>query len=103
MKSREFLSICYINASYAYLLTFFEINGFKNGKQLEVERYHQPSRYRKKSEYIPTSEETWRMVDSAGTPKNRAIIACLYSSGLRNSTLRALRYKDVKGEAGSGI
>jgi integrase len=42
------------------------------------------------------------MADSAGSLRNRAIILVLYSSGLRNSTLRALLYRDVSQEMTQG-
>ena len=91
-------SIRYVNVSQAYLKTFFKENGFKAERELKVERYHQPARYRKKPEYVPTSEEIYRMGYAAGSAKNRAMIFMLYTTGLRNSTLRALRYRDVKEE-----
>ena len=101
MKSKD-LSVRYINVTQAFLSTFLRENGFRKGREVEVERYHQPARYRKTSEYIPTNEEMWQMVENAGSPKNRAMIACLYVSGLRNSTLRAILYRDVKKELAAG-
>jgi len=82
----------------AFLKTFFKVNGFKGTGALEVERHYQPSRYRKRSEYIPTSSEIYNMAFAAGTKRNRAVILALYTSGLRNSTLRALLFGDVKEE-----
>jgi integrase len=104
LRERD-LSIRYINISLAYLKTFFRVNGFKNSTELEVERYYQPSRYMKRDEYIPTPEESYRMAYAAGTIRNKALILALYTSGSRNSTLRALRYRDIKEElkAGSDI
>ncbi|GEM_PF-898403 len=92
------LSIRYINATFHYVNTFFEVNGWKNGKALEVERYHQPARYRKKLEYIPTLKEAWAIVENAGELKYRAAIASIITGGFRNSTLRALLYRDIKEE-----
>ena len=89
------LSIRTVNTSLAYLKQFFKVNGFKNGRALEVERYHQPARYRKRLEYVPTAEEIWRMANSSGSTQYRTMILMLYTSGLRNSTLRALRVRDV--------
>ena len=97
MRDRD-LSIRSVNTSLAYLKQFFVVNGFKNGREIEVERYHQPSRYRKRLEYIPTPEEIWRMANASGSSQYRAMILMLYTSGLRNSTLRGLRVDDVLGE-----
>ena len=101
------VSIRYVNTVLTDLKVFFKVNGFKNDRALEVERYHQPSRYRKKPEYIPTPEEIERMADSCGSSlsglRDKAMILVLYTSGLRNSTLRALRYGDVREELESGM
>ncbi|MEM2936869.1 MAG: tyrosine-type recombinase/integrase, partial [Candidatus Bathyarchaeia archaeon] len=96
-------SIRYVNVSLAYLKTFFNINGFKGAKALDVERHHQPSRYRKRSEWIPTSEEIYKMAYASGSTRNRALILSAYSSGLRNSTLRALLYGDIREELENGL
>jgi len=97
------LSVRYVNISLAYLKTFFRVNGFKNDRELEVERYYQPSRYMKREEYVPTPEEIYRMAYSSGSARNKALILALYTSGLRNSTLRALLYRDVKEELEAGF
>jgi integrase len=91
-------SIRTVNVALSYLKMFFRVNGFKGTKELEVERYHQPTRYRKKPEYIPTPEEIYKMAYSAGSSKNKAMVLALYTSGLRNSTLRAILYGDVREE-----
>lgn len=91
-------SVRYLNNIQALLKTFFEVNGFKGSKRLDVEGYYMPARYRKAPEYIPTKHEVYLMADSAVSLRDRAIILTLFSSGLRNSTLRALLYKDVKDE-----
>jgi len=96
-------SVRTVNVVLAYLKTFFRVNGFKGERELEVERYHQPSRYRKKPEYVPTPEEIWAMAYASGSLRNRAMILALYTSGLRNSTLRALLYGDVKEELEAGL
>jgi len=97
------LSIRSVNVALAYLKTFFKVNGFKGARELEVERYHQPSRYRKRAEYVPTPDEIRRMAYSSGSARNKAMILALYTSGLRNSTIRALRYGDVKEELEKGL
>lgn len=96
-------SIRYVNNIIHLLKGFFKSNGFKGGKALEVESYYMPSRYRKRPEYIPKKHEIYMMADSACSLRDRAIILTLYSSGLRNSTLRALLYKDTEYELKKGI
>lgn len=91
-------SIRTVNVTLTFLKTFFKLNGFKADRQIDVERFFQPSRYRKESEYVPVADEIYRMAYSAGSTKNKAMILCLYTSGLRNSTLRALRFGDVAEE-----
>lgn len=91
------------NNILAVLRTFFEVNGFKNHMSLDVEGYYTPRRYRKEKEYIPSKHEIYLMADSSESLRDRAIILTLFSSGLRNSTLRALRYKDVRDELLRGI
>jgi len=96
-------SIRYVNVCLAYLKTFFKVNGFKGSRALEVERHYQPSRYRKREEYVPTSSEIYDMSLSAGSLRNKAVILALYTTGLRNSTLRALLYRDVGDELEKGL
>jgi len=88
----------YSNLAIAILKAFFVANGFKRTKALELETYHAPPRFRITPEYIPTKSEVYRMADSACSLRDRAIILALFSTGLRNSTLRAIRYRDVAGE-----
>ncbi len=96
-------SIRYVNVSLAYLKTFFKVNGLKGSKALEVERHYQPSRYRKRDEYIPTSDEIYKMAYASGSTRNKALVLSLYTSGLRNSTLRAILYQDVKDDFENGL
>ena len=91
-------SIRYVNMCLGYLKTFFKINGFKGDDELDVERHYQPSRYRKREEYIPTPNEIHDMSLAAGSLRNKALVLGLYTSGLRNSSIRALLFKDVKKE-----
>jgi integrase len=97
-KANEGRSVRYVNSMLDYLKTAFEVNGFKKDRELEVTRYHQPARYMKKKQYIPTTEEIMAMANNAGSLAKRAIILGLYTSGLRLSTFRAIRYRDVKNE-----
>jgi len=96
-------SIRYVNNIIHLLKTFFKVNGFKGAKALEIESHYMPSRYRKRPEYIPKKHEIYIMADSACSLRDRAIILTLYSSGLRNSTLRALLYGDVEHELKKGF
>jgi len=92
----------YSNLVVAILKTFFKLNGFKHAKQLELETYKAPKRERKTPEYIPTKSEVYKMADSAGSLRDRAIILTIFSTGLRNSTLRALCYYDIAEELRKG-
>lgn len=83
------------------LLMHFKKNGFKGAKELEIEVYPVPARYRKMLEYIPSSGEVLAMADAARSVRDRAIVLCMYTSGLRESTVKALRYKDVKHDLSS--
>ena len=96
-------SIRYVNNIIHLLKGFFKANGFKRSNALEIESHYMPSRYRKRPEYIPKKHEIYAMADSACSLRDRAIILTLYSSGLRNATLRAVLYKDVEEELKRGI
>ncbi len=85
------------------LLMHFKKNGYRGAKELEIEVYPVPARYRKMLEYIPSSAEILSMADSAKSLRDRAIILCMYTSGLRESTVKALRYKDVAHDITSDI
>ncbi len=96
-------SLNYVNSALSLSVTFFIANGFKKARALDVDRVYVPARYRKMHEYIPKKNEIYEMADCAGSLRNRAIILFVYSSGLRNSTLRALLYRDVKEELTDGL
>jgi site-specific recombinase XerD len=98
--AKKAYSVRYVNVCLAYLKTFFSVNGFR---ELEVERHYQPSRYRKRSEYVPSAAEIFNMGFASGSRRNKALILALYTSGLRNSTLRAVLYGDVKEELERGL
>ncbi|MGA2664457.1 MAG: site-specific integrase [Nitrososphaerales archaeon] len=83
------------------LLMHFKKNGYRGAKELEVEVYPVPARYRKMLEYIPNSGEILSMADGAKSLRDRAMVLCMYTSGLRESTVKALRYKDVKHDLSS--
>jgi integrase len=90
------------NTALFMLKTFFKVNGFKGSRKLEVEGFHQSTRERTKPEYIPTLEEARRMANVAGSLRDSAIILFIVSAGLRNGTLRALTYSEVKDELEKG-
>jgi len=91
------------NVTMETLKTFFRFNGFKGDKELDVEGYSLRGFFRKRPEYIPTLLEAFRMANVAGSLKNRAIILVLLSTGLRNSTLRAILYGEIKEELDRGL
>jgi integrase len=91
-----------INVLLSDLKTFFSLNGFKNENELDVEFFYQPARARTRPEYIPTLEEALKMAECAKTLRDKTIILMLASSGLRNSTLRAIRYGDIREELECG-
>jgi integrase len=90
------------NTALFMLKTFFKVNGFKGDQKLGVECFHQSVRERTRPEYIPTLDEARRMANVAGSLRNRAIIFFMLSTGLRNGTIRALLYVDVKEELEKG-
>ena len=85
------------------LRSFFNVNGYRGVNALNVEGYYTPKRYRKTNDYIPQKHEIYSMADNTKSLRDRSIIFTIYSSGLRNSTLRALRYKDIKNELLQGL
>ena len=91
-------SRAYSNTAICSLKTFFAVNGYKRNRALDLETYYNPPRHRVTSEYIPSKVEVYWMVDSGCSLRDRAILLMLYGTGLRNSTLRSLRYKDIGAE-----
>ena len=67
--------------------SFLKSNGFKV-KELELEDSYNAM---KRPEYVPTKEEVYRMAQVSGL-KWRAVVLCLFQSGLRNGAIRALTY-----------
>jgi len=85
-------SVRYANHRIQLLKTFFKVN--KVDSKLDLNLYSQPTRSRKRPEYIPTLEEALRMAEVSGNLRDRLIIEFLLYTGLRNSTLRALVYNE---------
>ena len=71
------------------LRSFFKANGIS----LELDTI---PRVTKKEEFIPSKEQVYAMADYAGSPRNRAIILCMFQSGLGITALRNLNYRHVK-------
>ncbi len=71
------------------LMSFFKANGIS----LELKNI---PRVTKKEEIIPSKEQVYAMADYAGSLRNRAIILCMYQSGLGITALRNLDYGYVK-------
>jgi len=90
-------SVKYVNTALACLKTFFRVNGFnrENNLELRLQSYHQPPRTRNMPQYVPKKDEACRMAERAGSKRNRAIVYTLFSTGLRNTSSRAMLVKDV--------
>ena len=74
-----------------YLKTFFKENGRND---IKILRHHQPSRLDIKM--LPLClEDAWEMVKFADSLKTSLIIATLFTTGLRNATLRALTVGEI--------
>lgn len=94
------------NRKMEELKTFFKCNGFRVGDRcnLVLEKRYVGARHRSRAEYIPTDEEIYRMTSEAGLNlKWRGFLLTLYTTGMRNSTARALRYGDIREELEAGI
>lgn len=94
------------NRKMEELKTFFKCSGFRTGSKcnLVLERRYVGARQRSRPEYIPTDEEIYRMTNEVGLNlKWRAFFLTLYTTGMRNSTIRALRYGDIREELEAGI
>jgi integrase len=93
-----------VNTTLACLKTFFRLNGFsrENGLELRLQGYHQPPRTRNRVQCVPKLGEACLMGERAGSRRNRAMIDTLFSTGLRNTALRAVRIKEVIKEIEAG-
>lgn len=79
----------------ACLKSFFE----SNGVSLSLDPI---ARVAKKTKIVPSKEQVYAMADNAGSSRNRAIILCMYQSGLGINTLRNLSYAQVREQLEKG-
>jgi len=94
------------NRKMEELKTFFKCSGFRVGDRcnLVLEKRYVGTRQRSRAEYIPTDEEVDGMVNKAGMNlKWRGFILTLYTTGMRNSTERAMRYGEIREELEAGV
>lgn len=96
------------NLARASLTAFLRANGFDGGDKnvIRIRGFFSPARKTiEMTDYVPTKEEIHRMAGTGrvNNIRDRAAILILFTSGLRQGTLRALRYKDVKQELEEGV
>ena len=91
------------NLARAALTAFLKSNGFDGGDRnvIRIRGFFSPARKTiEMTDYVPTREEIYRMAGTGrvNNIRDRAAVLVLYTSGLRQGTLRALRYRDVRQE-----
>ena len=96
-------SLLYIRNYVNVLRSFLKSNKYKWLNKLDIDIPRIPPRYRKRYEYIPTPEEALKMAECAKYLRDKLIILLAAFSGLRLSTILALRYKDVRDELEKGV
>ena len=95
------VSKAWIKSSMAHLVAFFRANGFKKARELDVEGYHVPSRYRKRAEYVPLPSEIAKMVVAGRDPYEKAAVLFVYESGLQPQRPGRRRCKSQSSGQGS--
>ena len=79
-----------------YLRSFLKHNGRRD---VELEEYSW--RRSRRPERIPTRDELYKMAEISDL-RDRAVLLCDFHSGLRNATLRALTFGDLKDQLEAG-
>jgi integrase len=77
-----------------YLRSFLKHNGKKDSDLEGLEDYT-AWKGSKRPERVPTKDEVYRMAEVSDL-RDRGVLLCDFQSGLRNATLRALTYGDIK-------
>jgi integrase len=77
-----------------YLRSFLKHNGKKDVDLEDLEDYT-AWKGSKRPERVPTKDEVYRMAEVSDL-RDRGVLLCDFQSGLRNATLRALTYGDIK-------
>lgn len=81
-----------------YLRSFYKHNGKRD---LELEDYSRSSWERgKRPERVPARDEAYHMAEGSDL-RDKALILCAVQSGLRNATLRALTFGDIRDQVES--
>ena len=82
---------------------YYSVRGFLefNDKTLNLKRQVKAQILRTslkkiQQQYIPSKVDVYRMADSAMNPRDRAIVLCLWASGVRGGCLCRWRYEMVK-------
>ena len=91
------------NLARAALSAFLKSNGFDGSDRnvIKIRGFFAPARKAIEMEdYVPSKEEIYRMAGTGrvNNVRDRAAILVLFTSGLRQGTLRAIRYKDIRQE-----
>lgn len=96
------------NLARAALGAFLKSNGFDGSDRpaIQVRGFFSPARKTiEMDDYVPSREEIYRMAGTGrvNNVRDRAAILVLFTSGLRQGTLRALCYRDIRQELEKGV
>jgi len=96
------------NLARAALTAFLKSNGFDGSDRtaIRLKGFFTPARKTiEMTDYVPSREEIHRMAGTGrvNNLRDRAAILVLFNSGLRQGTLRALRFGDIRQELEAGV